>query len=239
MATSWKRIVDEMNTDLASLSFAEPVSWIYNPLEYARRAHNQFIRRFGQGRKEAIFLGMNPGPYGMAQTGIPFGEIAHVRDWMGIKGPIGKPNSEHPKRPIQGFDCPRSEVSGRRLWAFFAEFYPKPEDFFERFFVVNYCPLVFMEDGGKNRTPDKLPRSERENLFAICDLALQRIVERVKPERVIGVGRFATDRALAALSSHNLLVSNILHPSPASPVANRGWAAQAQKQLEAMGIRLP
>ncbi|MEX2493327.1 MAG: uracil-DNA glycosylase family protein [Nitrospirales bacterium] len=239
MATSWNKIITDMNDELGQLTFEDPVQTIYNPLEYARRAHDQFIRRFGGGTKEAIFLGMNPGPYGMAQTGVPFGEIAHVRDWLGIKGIIDRPPIEHPKRPIQGFECPRREISGQRLWGFFKEKFGEPEAFFARFFVVNYCPLVFMEESGKNRTPDKLPTHEREDLFLICDLALQRIVDRLQPDLIIGVGHFATDRAKAALGNRRLSIGTVLHPSPASPTANRGWAEAAEKQLKSLGIRLP
>lgn len=239
MATSWNKIINDVNTELAQLRFGHPVTHIYNPLEYARHTHNQFIRKFGAGTKEAIFLGMNPGPYGMAQTGVPFGEIAHVRDWLGIQAPIDPPPGEHPKRPIQGFDCPRSEISGQRLWGFFKETFGEPEVFFKRFFVVNYCPLVFMEESGKNRTPDKLPADEREALFAICDRALERIVDRLQPKLVIGVGRFATDRAKAALVGQPRPIGTILHPSPASPAANRGWAKAAETQLKALGLSLP
>jgi single-strand selective monofunctional uracil DNA glycosylase len=152
---------------------------------------------------------------------------------------IDRPQVEHPKRPIQGFDCPRREISGQRLWGFFKEKFGKPEAFFARFFVVNYCPLVFMEESGKNRTPDKLPTHEREDLFEICDLALQRIVDRLQPDLVIGVGHFATDRAKAALGDRRQSIGTVLHPSPASPTANRGWAEAAEKQLSSLGIRLP
>ena len=239
MATSWNKIINDLNNELAQLTFSDPVKTIYNPLVYARRTHDQFIRQYGAGTKEAIFLGMNPGPYGMAQTGVPFGEITHVQDWLGIKGPIDRPQVEHPKRPIQGFDCPRSEISGQRLWGFFKEKFGKPEAFFNRFFVVNFCPLVFMEESGKNRTPDKLPLDEREALFAICDLALRRIVDRLQPNLIIGVGRFATDRAKAALVGRHISIGTVLHPSPASPAANRGWAEAAEKQLKSLGLHLP
>ena len=239
MATSWNTIISDLNGELAQLTFSHPVTHIYNPLEYARQAHDQFIRQYGTGTKEAIFLGMNPGPYGMAQTGVPFGEIAHVRDWLQITSAIDRPKMEHPKRPILGFDCPRSEISGQRLWGFFKNTFVTPEAFFNRFFVVNYCPLVFMEESGKNRTPDKLPAPERDALFAICDLALQRIVDRLQPRLMIGVGQFATNRARAALVDRQIGIGTILHPSPASPAANRGWAKAAKTQLKAMGLRLP
>src|SRR5262249_40595405 len=150
---------------------------VYNPLEYAWPAHEQYLRRFAATRKEVIFLGMNPGPFGMTQTGVPFGEIPAVRDWMKISAAIARPANEHPRRPIQGFACPRSEVSGRRLWGFFAQRFGPPEKFFESHFVVNYCPLVFMSDSGANCTPDKLPATESEKLFQICDAHLREVFE--------------------------------------------------------------
>ena len=118
--------------DLAPLRFGEPVSHVYNPLAYASRPHGAYVRRFAASPKRVVFLGMNPGPFGMAQTGIPFGEIEHVRDWIGIEGRVKKPRNEHPKRPVLGFDCPRSEVSGRRLWGWARETFGTPGRFFRR-----------------------------------------------------------------------------------------------------------
>lgn len=220
------------------LEFAPPVTHVYNPLVYAKRSHGAYLERFAHPGVEALFLGMNPGPFGMAQTGVPFGEVALVRDWLGIEEPVGKPPVEHPKRPILGFDCTRSEVSGRRLWGWASERFDSADAFFERFFIWNYCPLVFLEESGRNRTPDKLPAAEREPLFEACNTALRRLVEHLEPERVIGVGKFAETRAKAVLGEMGCTFGTILHPSPASPIANRGWAPQAEKQLAAMGIEL-
>jgi len=102
---------------------------------------------------------MNPGPFGMAQIGVPFGEIASARDWLGLEGPVGQPRTVNPKRPVEGFACARSEVSGQRLWGLFRARFGAPEAFFAEHFVANYCPLVFFE-GGRNLTPDKLPMAE-------------------------------------------------------------------------------
>src|SRR5205085_6224553 len=92
------------------LRFAAPVTNVYNPLIYARAPHELYLRRFGQGQKSVLFLGMNPGPFGMAQTGVPFGDVARVRDFLGIDAAVGRPELEHPARPVTGFACPRSEV---------------------------------------------------------------------------------------------------------------------------------
>ncbi len=219
-----------------ALDFGAPVAFVYNPLEHAKRAWAQYVRRFADGPRRVLFLGMNPGPWGMVQTGVPFGEVALVRDWMGIEAKVDRPANEHPKRPVEGFACTRSEVSGARLWGAIAEHWGTPERFFARHFVANYCPLVFMEESGRNRTPDKLPAHEREPLFEACDHALRRTVEILEPEWVIGVGGFAADRAELVLEQHDVRIGRVLHPRPASPIANRGWAPKAREQLEALGL---
>ncbi len=223
----------ELAARVDRLKFQPPVTHVYNPLDYARAAHELYLRKFGGARKRVIFLGMNPGPFGMAQTGVPFGEVAMVRDWLKISAPIHKPAGEHPKRPILGFDCPRSEVSGRRLWGLFAERFGAPEHFFAGHFVVNYCPLAFCETSGSNRTPDKLPPTEKNPLLETCDAHLRRVLEILEPEWLIGIGDFAAKRgqAVCGKMERPIRVGQILHPSPASPAANRGWAQKATEQL--------
>ncbi|HKK17504.1 MAG TPA: uracil-DNA glycosylase family protein [Opitutales bacterium] len=227
-----RRLADKVER----LSFAEPTTHVYNPLRYARAPHEQYLRKHGNSRKKVVFMGMNPGPFGMAQTGVPFGEIELVRDWVGVEAEVEKPRNEHPKRLIEGFACTRSEVSGRRLWGAFKQRFGSAEVFFADHFVVNYCPLVFMEASGKNRTPDKMPASETGPLYAACDRHLSELVQALEPEWVIGVGAFAEGRARQALGSMDIKFGRILHPSPASPAANRGWAEQASRQLVELGI---
>ena len=219
------------------LKFAAPVSHVYNPLTYAWGPHEEYLARFGSGRKRVIFLGMNPGPFGMVQTGIPFGEIAAVRDWLGITTPVVQPRSAHPKRPVQGYECTRSEVSGRRLWKLFADKFRSPERFFAGHFVANYCPLAFLSGSGSNLTPDKLPKAERLELTGACDEHLRRVLEILEPEWLIGVGAFARGRGEAVATDGKVRVGQILHPSPASPKANRtDWTKTAAAELVALGV---
>lgn len=224
-----------LSQHVGALRFAAPVSHVYNPLEYAWAPHEQYLRRFGTGTKRIVFIGMNPGPFGMVQCGVPFGEIAAARDWMGIDAPVGKPAVENPKRPVEGFACQRSEVSGRRLWGLFQQRFGDAETFFAEHFVANYCPLAFF-DHGRNLTPDKLPAAEAEPLYAACDAHLRRIAEALRPEWVIGIGAFAEARATEALVGMDVRIGKVLHPSPASPAANRGWAEAATRQLVNQGI---
>lgn len=225
-----------LSAEVGRLRFPAPVAYVYNPLEYAWSAHAAYLERFGVGPKRAIFLGMNPGPFGMAQTGVPFGEIAAVRDWMGIYALVGRPHPECPKRPVDGFACTRSEVSGRRLWGLFAQRFGSAEAFFKDHFVANYCPLVFMDEGGRNLTPDKLPASTARALDDICDAHLRRCVELLRAEWLVGVGDYASKRAQEALEGSNVKIGRILHPSPASPAANRDWSGQATAQMKALGL---
>jgi single-strand selective monofunctional uracil DNA glycosylase len=227
----------ELSAQAGRLKFAAPVTHVYNPLTYAWPAHAEFLRRFGNRRKRVVFLGMNPGPFGMVQTGIPFGEIAAVRDWLKISGPIEKPPVEHPKRPVQGLDCPRSEVSGRRLWKLFSERFGSPEIFFAEHFVANYCPLAFLSASGSNVTPDKLARPERARLAEVCDGHLRRVLEILQPEWLIGIGAFARARGEWVAANTQIRVGQILHPSPASPKANRhDWTQTATQELLTLGV---
>ncbi len=218
------------------MKFRPPVTYVYNPLVYAWAPYEAYLRKSSVTPKRIVFLGMNPGPFGMVQTGVPFGEVAAVRDWLKIEGPVGKPGREHPQRLVTGFACARSEVSGRRLWGLFAERFGTPERFFAEHIVMNYCPLAFLENRGRNRTPDKLPASERAALFAACDRHLRAVVTALQPEWLVGVGDFATRRGQLLLPQSALKVGRILHPSPASPAANRNWKGLATRQLEELGV---
>jgi single-strand selective monofunctional uracil DNA glycosylase len=233
-----RRAARTLSTEVGKLRFRAPVTHVYDPLDYARSPHYAYLDRFGAGTKRVVFLGMNPGPFGMAQTGVPFGEVSAVRDYLGIDGRVGRPAREHPKRPVQGFDCPRAEVSGTRVWDAIQTNFGAPERFFAEHFISNYCPLIFVEESGRNRTPDKLPKQEREPLFDACDAHLRRVIDILEPEWVVGIGTFAEARALELLEG-DVKIGRILHPSPANPRAQKDWGGKARKELEALGVCRP
>jgi single-strand selective monofunctional uracil DNA glycosylase len=234
----------ELSRSLAKLEFPPPVAHVYNPHEYAWAPYEAYVRRFGASPKRFVLLGMNPGPFGMMQTGVPFGEIAAVRDWMGIRAPVKKPKREHPRRPIEGFACRRSEVSGRRLWGWAAARFGAADAFFADWFVLNYCPLAFLEQSGRNFTPDKLPTPLLRRVYDACDRHLGSALTALAPTWAIGIGGFAERRIRAVLEGdfvdstavRAMRVGQILHPSPASPAANRGWVEAAEAQLAALGV---
>ncbi len=235
---SIKKITDDLLSELKRLKFGLPVTHVYNPLEYARESYDTYFSRYGGGTKEILLIGMNPGPFGMAQTGVPFGEVEAVKQWLKIETAVGKPGKPHPKRPVEGFNCHRSEVSGRRVWGWAKECFNTPENFFRRFLILNYCPLVFMEESGRNRTPDKLAKEERNLLYRSCDAALLKTVQIYRPKLVIGIGAFAEKRAQLALKGVGVRIERITHPSPANPKANRGWAKCIEKEFREMGVKI-
>lgn len=222
---------------VAGLRFGPPVAHVYNPLDYAWAPHEAYLRRYGEGSRRVVFVGMNPGPFGMMQTGVPFGEVAAVRDWMGIDAPVRPPASQHPKRPIEGFACRRSEVSGRRLWGWAARRFGSAQAFFAQALVLNYCPLVFLEASGRNRTPEQLPSVESAPLHEACDEHLREAIGATGAQWAIGIGGFAQRRLREALGpSSAVRIAQVLHPSPASPAANRGWSEAVDRELAALGV---
>ncbi len=237
---SLSRIVARANPELEALTFSGPVACVYNPLVYAWDLHRQYLERFGSGRKQVVLLGMNPGPFGMVQTGVPFGEVEAVRSWLGIRGEVARPAVEHEKRPILGLSSTRSEVSGRRLWGWAAQRFVTPQRFFRRFFVYNYCPLAFLGETGANLTPDKLKKAEAAPLFEVCDRVLRQVVSALEPEWLVGVGAFAEARIRrvfdAELARGDVRAGRIPHPSPASPAANRGWERLADEAFASLDI---
>ncbi|KAM8867358.1 single-strand selective monofunctional uracil DNA glycosylase-like [Synchiropus picturatus] len=228
----------ELNLLLRQLKFSDPVQYIYSPLEYAWDTHRCFVEKYCRGGQSVLFLGMNPGPFGMAQTGVPFGEVKSVVDWLQVTGEVSRPAVEHPKRRITGLACTQSEVSGARFWGFFRKLCGEPELFFRHCFVHNLCPLIFMSASGKNLTPPELPAGEREKLLGLCDAALCQAVQALGVSMVIGVGRVAEQRARRALSAAgvDVRVEGVMHPSPRNPLANKGWEAVARAKLTELGV---
>lgn len=205
-------------------------SHVYNPLTYMWSAHREYLQRHGGGKGRILLVGMNPGPWGMAQTGVPFGEVSMARDWLGIEKPLGGPlPDQHEKYPITGFACHRKEGSGDRFWGWARQRFHSPDRFFRDIFVWNYCPLLFLRNN-RNLVPEQLHKAEREPLFGICDAALSAVIHATGPRAVIGIGRFAHGRA-QAIAGNDTPTAYLLHPSPANPSANRGWADIANQAL--------
>lgn len=226
-------------TKLDTLSFSKPIEYIYNPLKYAFDIHSNFVRKFCQSTKKILFLGMNPGPWGMSQTGVPFGEVNVVKGWLRVSGNIERPVKEHPSRQVLGLECKRSEVSGQKFWGLFQNICGEPAVFFQDAFVYNYCPLALMTSTGKNITPAELKSSDRQAMNEICDEALRDVIELLQVEVLVAIGRYAEDRAKRALTDTELLdkvkIVSISHPSPRN-FSSKNWREETTQRLAELGL---
>jgi len=208
----------------------------YNPLDYAWDAHEAYLRRMGDSGARTVILGMNPGPHGMGQMGIPFAATSMVRDLLDITGiPVNQPEAADPRRPVIGLEYPREEVSGTRLWGLLSERYGNAEAIASNVFLVNHCPLMlFTGPRATNITPDKVAGPTAHALLERCDEHLREVVEVLDAKRVIGVGKFAESQAKAALADYSVEVLGCWHPSPASPLANRNGGADWRANVRAV-----
>lgn len=70
----WQKIYDvecRLSAELKIISFlSSTISAVYNPIEYAADLHCAYLKKFLNKSKPVLFIGMNPGPFGMAQTGV-------------------------------------------------------------------------------------------------------------------------------------------------------------------------
>ena len=208
----------------------------YNPLNYAWNVHEEYLRRMGGLGAKTVVLGMNPGPHGMGQMGIPFAATSVVRDLLGISGiPVNQPNTPDERRPVIGLDYHKEEVSGTRLWGLLSEQYGDAESIASRVFLVNHCPLMlFSGPRATNITPDKIGGGTAKALIERCDEHLSQVVEILEANRVIGVGKFAESRARDALKEQSVEVTGCWHPSPASPLANRNGGADWRENVSSI-----
>lgn len=226
----------------------KPIAGVLNSHQYAFCPFGEYCNMFAPAGQQplALFVGMNPGPYGTAQNGIPFGCSSFVNNWMGItQGTAGSAAVKGTELKegidghgfeycpaVLGLRCKKEEVSGKRLWGWAQSVVGggKAEAFFRHAFVYTYCPLAFFA-GGANVPLADLPVAERRTIEEHCDQALLALVLEMKPVYVIGVGNYAyskaekavTKAAVESCSPHSMVALKVAHPSPASPGAAAFW----------------
>ncbi|XP_013192104.1 single-strand selective monofunctional uracil DNA glycosylase isoform X2 [Amyelois transitella] len=239
IADEFLELVDQLNNSLDHLYLPGKIECIYNPTIYARYTFEMYVRKYCNTKKPIMYFGMNPGPWGMSQTGVPFGEISSVRDWLGIEGPVGKPSVELPSRPVLGFNCTRNEVSGTRLWGLLKRVCGSPDNFFRTSFIYNYLPQQWMKNNGANVTPGEFTQAQMAPLFDICDPTFIKVLQLYEVKLIIAIGKFCETRAQKALKNflpHNSIqVLYLPHPSPRA-VNNTDWDQKAFEILKAYNL---
>ncbi|XP_013171163.1 PREDICTED: single-strand selective monofunctional uracil DNA glycosylase [Papilio xuthus] len=237
LSTEFLHLIDDLNNKLEIFQFPAAIKCIYNPTIYARHTFEMYVRKYCNTKKSIMFFGMNPGPFGMSQTGVPFGDVSSVREWLGIEGPVGKPPKELETRPVRGFECTRTEISGKRFWGLLKEICGTPEKFFESSFVYNYLNQQWMKTNGCNLTPGDFKVTEMKALYEICDPIFIKVLELYNVQTIIAVGKFCETRAHKAIEAYlpskgkTIKVLYLPHPSPRT-VNNNNWDEKALEYLE-------
>ncbi|XP_041764531.1 single-strand selective monofunctional uracil DNA glycosylase [Anopheles merus] len=238
----WQQVYQierELSAALRQVALPWDVAACYDPIEYAAEIHCAYLQRFLDGPKPILFIGMNPGPWGMCQTGVPFGCVPAVRDWMGLRGTVSKPSPELAARPVEGLACTREEQSGKRWWGLFEELCGTSDRFFRSCFVYNLCPLAFFHQSGRNITPSELKGKAKGEIQSISEAFLAKALALLKPTVVVSVGRYTEDR-MKTLTKQNRLDPAVVthcmpHPSPRS-LNNTNWPEKAKSWLTVHGI---
>lgn len=178
---------------------------------------------------------MNPGPFGMCQTGVPFGDPKCVKEFLQIEGVVNKPEIECPFREILGFNSSRREQSGERLWRFFQSICHTPEFFFKNAFLFNFCPIALMKGNGCNVTPGEIKDIKvRKSLEVLCEDWYLKVIRLLQPEYLIAIGRYIhkkTKDVFKANHIDNIKILYMPHPSPRA-VNNTNWHEKAQTFLD-------
>lgn len=63
-------LADELNLSLEQFEIPKKVEAVYNPTIYARQTFEMYVKKYCNSPKPIIYFGMNPGPFGMSQTGV-------------------------------------------------------------------------------------------------------------------------------------------------------------------------
>ncbi|XP_055849953.1 single-strand selective monofunctional uracil DNA glycosylase [Episyrphus balteatus] len=234
----WKQFIDiecNLNKELANLKFPN-ITHVYNPIEYAFDLHCQYLKKYLNGPKKMLLIGMNPGPNGMAQNGVPFGNTNTVKNLMKIEGQVEQPPSLHPKRPVTGLACKTEEPSGVRIWTLIGKLAGSLEIFSQQCFMHNFCPLAFFDVQGKNITPGELKGDVKAEVRNICLKYLEQEIQLIQPEIIIAIGSYVGDcmKRLAKQSIYigsNIKILQLAHPSPRS-VNNNNWPEKATEFFE-------
>ena len=81
-------IESELAKDLVNIEHESDskVRFVLNPLDYAQDPHIKFLKNYLVGPRRVLFVGLNPGPWGMCQTGIPFGDVGQCKNFLKVTG---------------------------------------------------------------------------------------------------------------------------------------------------------
>ncbi len=141
---------------------------IWNPGLYGETWHARFRRLYRPGQHPLVVFGLNPGPYGMAQTGIPFTDIRRLVSALPDLAAELRGRGERVEPPglappgLRPYLSRSFESSAVRVYRFLKKGWGGAERGWTEVVVANPCTLLFIDPAeGKNRTPADLARAAR------------------------------------------------------------------------------
>ncbi|XP_073819638.1 uncharacterized protein isoform X2 [Musca autumnalis] len=236
----WKQFYDlerELNVKLREFSFQLHT---YNPVVHAAEIHCNYLQKYLDSPKRILFVGMNPGRYGALQTGIPFGNITTVKIGMGLKGRITPTPGQRGKIRIRGLEAPEVEhdSSSTRFWRLISELFDGAENYldllFEKCFVHNFCPLVFIDSDGLNVSLPYIEPNPR--LFAECRKTLGKQITLLKPDLIICIGKFVRSMLSKTRQAKGREILMIEHPSYKNYISADKWIEDAKEVFQSNGL---
>jgi single-strand selective monofunctional uracil DNA glycosylase len=185
-------------------SIARATGWlVLDPSRYGERWHAPFRRLYPPRARPLLVFGLNPGPYGMAQTGIPFTDLKRLAQGLPRLAAELARSGERLSLPglapssLQPFLTRTFESSSVRVHRFLRLAHGSAERAFREVVFVNPCPLLFIDRAlGENRTPADLPRALRAGVDEARVEVVSVAVARLRARGAIVLGRDAA----AALS---------------------------------------
>jgi single-strand selective monofunctional uracil DNA glycosylase len=217
---------------------------VLDPGRYGERWHHRFRRCYPVGPRPLLVFGLNPGPYGMAQTGVPFTDLKRLefhlprlwRELLAAREPVALPGLAPPS--LRPFLTRTFESSSVRVYKFLERAFGSAEQAFRRVAFVNPCPLLFIDRAtGENRTPADLPRAAPRLMREFDALRRTTVLEAVSELEARGavllgkdVARAAAPALRAALPADSVLEWE--HPARAVPET---WARGLHESLAARG----
>ena len=208
--------------ELRGLRFGPPVSHVYDPLDYARRGYESYVRAFANAPKRVLFVGMNPGP---VRDGADRRAVRRRPD--GARLAAASRRRSAGRRPSTRSDrCRASRVRAARSAAP-ASGAPSRSASASR---SASSPTTSSRTTARSRSsrraaaiarPTSCPSASARRCFAPATRTCAGWCAALEPEWVIGIGAFAEARAREALPGAR--VGRITHPSPANPRAQENW----------------
>jgi len=206
---------------------------VWNPALYALDIYQEYLTKFPPEPGAILALGLNPGPYGMAQTGIPFTDCRTASGALGMEMTIpGKAPDDLISRLKKANGKWRGtyERSSLGMYRFLILAWGDIKTAYRNWFVGNPCPLLFLDPERWNVTPAD-PRLRRmKEVGELRQRAVIGFSEILNPRGIVCFGKDVA-KAVGEVAIRQVGPDRVVfyeHPARAVP---EKWAAGLLQEL--------